>query len=88
MWFVPNLISNAVAVSVVGLLLGNFFSFACPESSLTRAKQGPFYPIAMNVTAAILPPWILAGSIGYIAAMGQAGAAALPFMTGTCLTSY
>ncbi|KIO26092.1 hypothetical protein M407DRAFT_24649 [Tulasnella calospora MUT 4182] len=36
-WFVPNLIGNAVAVSLVGLLLG------------------PFYPIAMNVIAGLVP---------------------------------
>ncbi|KAG8944999.1 hypothetical protein FRC04_001254 [Tulasnella sp. 424] len=63
-WFVPNLIGNAVAVSLVGLLLG------------------PFYPIAMNVIAGLIPRWLLAGSIGWIGAFGPIGAALFPFMTG------
>jgi len=63
-WLVPNVIGNAVAVSLVGLLLG------------------PFYPIAMNVTAKIVPKWILTGSIGWIASFGQAGSAVFPFITG------
>lgn len=63
-WLVPNIIGNAVAVSLVGLLLG------------------PFYPIAMNVTAKIVPKWILTGSIGWIASFGQAGSAVFPFITG------
>jgi len=40
------------------------------------------YPIAMNHTARVLPPSILTGSIGWIAGLGQAGSALIPFMTG------
>ncbi|TEB30490.1 MFS general substrate transporter [Coprinellus micaceus] len=43
---------------------------------------GPMYPIAMNRAARILPPWILTGAIGWIGALGQAGSAIVPFMTG------
>ncbi|CAE7149286.1 unnamed protein product [Rhizoctonia solani] len=64
-WLVPNLIGNAVAVSIVGMLLGE-----------------PIYPIAMNITGAIVPKRILTGSIGWIASFGQAGSAVFPFMTG------
>ncbi|CUA77505.1 Gallate transporter [Rhizoctonia solani] len=64
-WLVPNIIGNAVAVSIVGMLLGN-----------------PLYPIAMNITGAIVPKRILTGSIGWIASFGQAGSAVFPFMTG------
>ena len=63
-WFVPSLIGGAVAVSLVGLMLG------------------PIYPIAMNESGRILPRWLLTGCIGWIAGLGQAGSAALPFMTG------
>jgi hypothetical protein len=63
-WFVPSLIGGAVAVSLVGVLLG------------------PIYPIAMNEARRILPRWLLTGCIGWIAGLGQAGSAALPFMTG------
>jgi len=63
-WLVPSLIGGAVAVSLVGVLLG------------------PIYPIIMNVSGRILPRWLLTGCIGWIAGLGQAGSAALPFMTG------
>ena len=43
---------------------------------------GPMYPILMNHTSKILPRWLLTGSIGYIAGVGQAGSAVFPFMTG------
>ncbi|KAG8944998.1 hypothetical protein FRC04_001253 [Tulasnella sp. 424] len=49
---------------------------------------GPFYPIAMNVISGLLPRWLLAGSIGWIAAFGQAGAAVFPFMTGALASKY
>ncbi|KAG8929861.1 hypothetical protein FRC02_004987 [Tulasnella sp. 418] len=69
-WFVPNLITNAVAVAIVGLVLA------------------PLYPITMNVASQVLPPWVLAGSIGWIAAVGQAGSAIFPFITGVLATRY
>ncbi|EMD35606.1 hypothetical protein CERSUDRAFT_85549 [Gelatoporia subvermispora B] len=43
---------------------------------------GPIYPIAMNHSGRILPPWLLTGAIGWIAGFGQAGSAFLPFITG------
>ncbi|KAI0032855.1 MFS general substrate transporter [Vararia minispora EC-137] len=63
-WLVPSLVGGAVAVSIVGLLLG------------------PVYPIIMNESSRILPRWLLTGCIGWIAGLGQAGSAVLPFMTG------
>ncbi|CAK5262018.1 unnamed protein product [Mycena citricolor] len=63
-WLVPSLIGDAVAVSIVGVLLG------------------PIYPLTMNHTGRVLPGWLLTGSIGYIAGLGQAGSAIFPFMTG------
>ncbi|KAG8999477.1 hypothetical protein FRB93_013216 [Tulasnella sp. JGI-2019a] len=69
-WFVPNLVGNAVAVSFVGLFLG------------------PMYPISMNVATNILPAWMLGGSIGFIAATGQAGSAIFPFATGAFSNKY
>ncbi|KZT71857.1 hypothetical protein DAEQUDRAFT_75635 [Daedalea quercina L-15889] len=43
---------------------------------------GPIYPIVMNHSGQILPPWLLTGCIGWIAGIGQAGSAFLPFLTG------
>ncbi|EED85044.1 predicted protein [Postia placenta Mad-698-R] len=63
-WLVPSLIGGAVAVSLVGVLLG------------------PIYPIAMNHSGRVFPQWLLTGCIGWIAGIGQAGSAFLPFLTG------
>jgi len=63
-WLVPSLIGDAVAVSIVGVLLG------------------PIYPIVMNHSGRVLPPWLLTGCIGWIAGFGQAGSAFFPFLTG------
>ncbi|KAG1748272.1 MFS general substrate transporter [Suillus paluster] len=63
-WFVPSLVGDAVAVSIIGVLLG------------------PMYPIAMNHAGRVLPPWLLTGAIGWIAGVGQAGSALVPFMVG------
>lgn len=48
---------------------------------------GPIYPIVMNHSARILPPWLLTGCIGWIAGLGQAGSAAIPFLTGAIASS-
>ncbi|KAH7910276.1 MFS general substrate transporter [Hygrophoropsis aurantiaca] len=63
-WLVPSLVGDAVAVAVIGILLG------------------PMYPIAMNHAGRVLPRWLLTGSIGWIAGVGQAGSALVPFMAG------
>ncbi|KAF4594264.1 hypothetical protein EYR40_009067 [Pleurotus pulmonarius] len=69
-WLVPSLVGDAVAVSLLGVLLG------------------PFYPIAMNTAGRIIPRWLLTGSIGLIAGVGMAGAAAIPFMAGALSSKY
>ncbi|KAJ8694718.1 hypothetical protein PTI98_007369 [Pleurotus ostreatus] len=69
-WLVPSVIGDAVAASLLGVLLG------------------PFYPIAMNHAGRIIPRWLLAGSIGWIAGFGTAGAAVVPFMTGALSSKY
>ncbi|KAG8931616.1 hypothetical protein FRC02_002438 [Tulasnella sp. 418] len=69
-WFVPNLIGNAIAVALVGMLLG------------------PCYPICLNVAGSLLPQSILVGSIGWIAGLGQTGAAMFPFITGAMASKH
>ncbi|KAK7438384.1 hypothetical protein VKT23_017996 [Stygiomarasmius scandens] len=44
---------------------------------------GPVFPITMNVCGRTIPPHILTGSIGLIGACAAAGAAIIPFITGT-----
>ncbi|KAL1727127.1 major facilitator superfamily domain-containing protein [Schizophyllum commune] len=64
-------------VWLVPSLLGGAISVA-----LVGLLLGPFFPIAMNQAARILPGFLLTPSIGWIAGIGQAGSAVLPFVTG------
>lgn len=50
--------------------------------------MGPYYPIAMNHAGKILPRWLLTASIGWIAGIGQAGSALLPFITGAFASKF
>ncbi|KAK2462133.1 hypothetical protein APHAL10511_005831 [Amanita phalloides] len=50
--------------------------------SIIGLLLGPMYPIIMNHSGKVLPPWILTGAIGWLAGFGQAGSSLLPFMTG------
>ncbi|KAI0739072.1 MFS general substrate transporter [Daedaleopsis nitida] len=49
---------------------------------------GPMYPILMNHSTSILPRWLLTGCMGYIAGVGQAGSAVLPFLTGLLASKF
>ncbi|KAF8524366.1 MFS general substrate transporter [Hysterangium stoloniferum] len=49
---------------------------------------GPMYPSVMNHTGKILPRWLLTGAIGWIAGLGVAGSAVLPFMTGALANHF
>ena len=50
--------------------------------SFVGVLLGPIYPLVMNHASRVLPPWLLTGSVGWIAGFGQAGSAVFPFMTG------
>ncbi|PIL23539.1 MFS general substrate transporter [Ganoderma sinense ZZ0214-1] len=50
--------------------------------------MGPMYPIMMSHSTGILPRWLLTGCLGYIASMGQAGSAVLPFLTGLLASKF
>lgn len=69
--------SLELIVWLVPSLLGGAISVA-----LVGLLLGPFFPIAMNQAARILPGFLLTPSIGWIAGIGQAGSAVLPFVTG------
>ncbi|KAI0676539.1 MFS general substrate transporter [Trametes maxima] len=49
---------------------------------------GPMYPILLNHSTKILPRWLLTGCMGYIAGVGQAGSAVLPFITGVLASRF
>ena len=50
--------------------------------SFVGVLLGPIYPLVMNHASRVLPPWLLTGSVGWIAGVGQTGSAILPFITG------
>ncbi|KAI0261661.1 MFS general substrate transporter [Gloeopeniophorella convolvens] len=69
-WVVPSLVENAIAVSLIGVLMG------------------PMYPILVNYATKVLPKWLLAGGIGIITGLGQAGSAVLPLLTGVLASKF
>ncbi|KAJ7478671.1 major facilitator superfamily domain-containing protein [Mycena galericulata] len=50
--------------------------------SFVGLVMGPIYPIAMNHAGRVFPPWLLTGSIGWMAGIATVGAAVVPFVTG------
>nr|XP_019008732.1 uncharacterized protein I206_06414 [Kwoniella pini CBS 10737]OCF47513.1 hypothetical protein I206_06414 [Kwoniella pini CBS 10737] len=58
-------------------IVGNAICF-----SIIGVFLGPMYPIVMNVVVDILPGELQGGTIGWIASLGQAGSAIMPFMVG------
>jgi len=49
---------------------------------------GPLYPIVMMVVVDMLPGDLQGGTIGWIASLGQAGSAMMPFITGAISDKY
>ncbi|KAJ7288980.1 MFS general substrate transporter [Mycena rebaudengoi] len=70
-------ISFELVIWLVPSLIGGAISV-----SIIGLLLGPIYPIAMNHAGRIFPPWLLTGSIGWIAGIATAGAAVVPFITG------
>ncbi|KAB8078501.1 major facilitator superfamily domain-containing protein [Aspergillus leporis] len=62
------LVPNIIVIAVAVCLLGFFI--------------GPFYPIGLYVLTNVVPEKLRIGALGLTASLGQAGAAAFPFMTG------
>jgi fucose permease len=50
--------------------------------SLVGFVLGPLYPIVISHAGKILPHWLFAGAVGWIAGFGQAGSAFIPLITG------
>ncbi|OGM39926.1 MFS transporter [Aspergillus bombycis] len=62
------LVPNIIVIAIAACLLGFF--------------MGPFYPIGLYVLTQVVPEDLRIGALGLSASLGQAGAAAFPFMTG------
>jgi len=77
--FIYTIVSIGLEVLVwfVPSLIGDAVAVA-----LVGFVFGPIYPIMMNETARLIAPWLLTGSIGWIAGFGFTGSALFPFITG------
>ncbi|KAJ3802232.1 MFS general substrate transporter [Lentinula aff. detonsa] len=64
-------------VWLVPSLIGNAVAV-----SLVGLFFGPMFPVALSASRKVIPRWIYTGAIGWITGIGQAGSAALPFLTG------
>lgn len=56
--------------------------------SFVGLLMGPMYPIVVNQSKKVIPPWLLNGSIGWIAAIGQSGSAIVPLVTGVLSAKF
>lgn len=59
-----------------------------PQVAMIGLIMGPMYPLVMTHTSKVLPKWLVTGSIGWMAAFGQAGSAVIPFITGVVASKY
>ncbi|KAH8829030.1 MFS general substrate transporter [Flagelloscypha sp. PMI_526] len=76
-----------IGLELVVWFVPSFFGSAI-STALVGLFLGPFFPIMVNHSGRILPPWILTASIGYISAVGQSGGAFLPFLTGAMASKF
>jgi hypothetical protein len=91
-WQVPSLIGDAVAVSMVGLLLGPMYPLCMNQAgriiprNLLTGSIGWFLSIITRCQMTLIEAfWPLSG---WIAGFGQAGSAILPFMTGALASRF
>ncbi|XAO21781.1 hypothetical protein I312_100537 [Cryptococcus bacillisporus CA1280] len=70
-------IALSIIIWVTHSIVGNAICF-----SFIGVFLGPMYPLVMNVVVDILPGELQGGTIGWIASLGQAGSAVMPFITG------
>ncbi|KAL1409914.1 hypothetical protein Q8F55_003913 [Vanrija albida] len=70
-------IALMVVVWTVKSLIGNAVAYA-----FVGVFLGPMYPIVMIVILDVMPFELQAGTIGWIASLGQVGSAFMPFVTG------
>ncbi|KIR36392.1 hypothetical protein I310_00521 [Cryptococcus deuterogattii CA1014] len=67
-------IALSIIIWVTHSIVGNAICF-----SFIGVFLGPMYPLVMNVVVDILPGELQGGTIGWIASLGQAGSAVMPF---------
>jgi hypothetical protein len=82
-WFIPSLIENAVAVALVGLLLGPMYPI-CMNITGTLVPTWSVGPLSKipRPTTDLRHSRLLTGAIGWISGFGQTVRAAFPSFTG------
>ncbi|EIW78183.1 MFS general substrate transporter [Coniophora puteana RWD-64-598 SS2] len=83
-WFVPSLSGDAFAIAAIGLLIGPMYPIAMNHAGRVLPRwllTGVISLCSMRVIVRSIA-YNLPGSIGWIAGVGQAGSALLPFMAG------
>ncbi|KAH8829028.1 MFS general substrate transporter [Flagelloscypha sp. PMI_526] len=83
----PKTFSELCRLELIVWFVPSFFGSAI-STALVGLFLGPFFPILVNHSGRVLPPWILTASIGYISAVGQSGGAILPFLTGAMASKF
>ncbi|TXT11152.1 hypothetical protein VHUM_01903 [Vanrija humicola] len=76
-------IALMVVVWTVKSLVGNAVAYA-----FVGVFLGPMYPIVMIVILEVMPFELQAGTIGWVASLGQVGSAFMPFVTGAISQHY
>ncbi|KAJ4485682.1 MFS general substrate transporter [Lentinula aciculospora] len=71
----------AIGLEIVVWLVPSLIGDAVAVS-LVGLFFGPMFPVALSASRKVIPRWIYTGAIGWITGIGQAGSAALPFLTG------
>ncbi|KAJ7628808.1 MFS general substrate transporter [Roridomyces roridus] len=66
-----------LAIWLVPSLVGNAVSLA-----FLGLLRGPIYPLALNRAAKIFPPYLLTGTMSWMAAIATVGGAIVPFIAG------
>jgi len=77
----------AIGLEITIWLVPNLYENAVAVSFI-GLLLGPMYPILVAHATKILPRWLLTGCVGWIAGVGQAGSAVLPFITGILAAKY
>jgi fucose permease len=80
-WFVPNVIVDSIAVSLLGFFIAPFFPVGL--TVLTKLLPRDLHVAAIGkYSPSNTYKWRMLITVGFTATVGQAGSAAFPFLTG------
>ena len=79
-WFVPNIIADAVFISILGFCIAPFFPVGVSVLTKLLPRELHVAAVGMPLTKAFGPHLVANTTVGFTATVGQAGSAAFPFM--------